>query len=59
MKDAKKIMEELHSSDTEKVAKILNTLDGESIVLVRTYMTALSDRQRIEEVKLVAAQEFM
>ena len=40
------------SSDTEEVTKILETLDENSIVLARTYMTALSDRQKIEKAKL-------
>ena len=40
---------------TEEVAKILETLDENSIVLARTYMTALADRQKIEKAKLAAA----
>ena len=55
MKTAKKIREEISSSDTKEVAKILETLDENSIVLARTYMTALSDRQKIEQAKLAAA----
>jgi hypothetical protein len=54
MKNAKEIRKTMLSSDTEEVAKILETLDGNSIVLARTYMTALSDRQRIEKEKLAA-----
>lgn len=54
MKNAKEIGKTILSSDTEEVAKILETLDGNSIVLARTYMTALSDRQRIEKEKLAA-----
>lgn len=49
MKSAEEIRKEMLSSDTEEVAKILETLDGNSIVLARTYMMALSDRQKIEE----------
>lgn len=42
------------SSDTEEVTKILETLDGNSIVLARTYMAALADRQKLENAKLKA-----
>lgn len=52
MKGAEKIKKEMLSYDTEEVAKILETLDENSIVLARTYMTALSDRQKIEKAKL-------
>lgn len=38
-------------SDTEEVTKILETLDKNSIVFARTYMTALSDRQNIKKAK--------
>lgn len=52
MKGAEEIKKEMLSYDTEEVAKILETLDENSIVLARTYMTALSDRQKIEKAKL-------
>lgn len=52
MKGAEEIRKTILSSDTEEVAKILETLDENSIVLARTYMTALSDRQKIEKAKL-------
>lgn len=58
MKSAEEIRKEMFSSDTEEVAKILETLDENSTVLARTYMTALSDRQKIEkaeQAKLEAA----
>ena len=55
MKPTEEIRKEMLSSDTKEVAKILETLDGNSIVLARTYMTALSDRQRMEEEELTAA----
>lgn len=55
MKGAEEIRKTILSSDTEEVAKILETLDGNSIVLARTYMTALADRQKLEKAKLAAA----
>lgn len=54
-KSAEEIRKEMLSSDTEEVAKILETLDENSIVLARTYITALADRQRTEKEKLAAA----
>lgn len=55
MKGAEEIRKTILSSDTEEVAKILETLDENSIVLARTYMTALADRQKIEKAKMAAA----
>ena len=55
MKPTEETRKEMLSSDTREVAKILETLDENSIVLARTYMTALSDRQKIETAKLAAA----
>ena len=52
MKGAEEIRKTILSSDTEEVAKILETLDENSIVLA---MTALADRQKIEKAKLAAA----
>lgn len=49
MKGAEEIRKEMLSSDTEEVTKILESLDENSIVLARTYMTALADRQKIEK----------
>lgn len=46
---------EILASDTEEVTKILETLDNSSIILARTYMTALSDRQQIEKARNAAA----
>ena len=48
MKLTEETRKEMLSSDTKEVAKILETLDENSIVLARTYMTALSDRQRLK-----------
>lgn len=55
MKNSEEMRKAIVSSDTKEVTKILETLDENSIVLARTYMTALADRQRIEETKLAAA----
>ena len=58
MKGAEEIRKTILSSDTEEVTKILESLDENSIVLARTYMTALADRQKIEkarQAKLAAA----
>ena len=55
MKNTEEMRKAIVSSDTEEVAKILKTLDENSIVLARTYMTALADRQKIEKAKLAAA----
>ena len=55
MRNTEEMRKAIVSSDTEEVAKILETLDENSIVLARTYMTALSDRQKIEKAKLAAA----
>lgn len=52
MRNTEEMQKAIMSSDTEEVTKILETLDENSIVLARTYMTALSDRQKIEKAKL-------
>ena len=55
MKGAEEIRKTMLSSDTEEVTRILESLDENSIVLARTYMTALADRQKLEKAKLAAA----
>lgn len=52
MRNTEEMRKAMVSSDTEEVTNILETLDENSIVLARTYMTALSDRQKIEKAKL-------
>lgn len=52
---AEEIRKAMISSDTEEVTKILETLDENSKVLAKTYLSALADRQRIENTKLAAA----
>ncbi len=54
-RSAEEIRKEMLSSDTEEVAKILESLDENSTVLARTYLTALADKQKIENAKLSAA----
>ena len=48
---AEEVRKEMVSSDTEEVAKLLETLDGNSIILARTYMAALADRQQLEKAR--------
>ena len=58
MKGAEEIRKTILSSDTEEVTRILESLDENSIVLARTCMAALADRQKIEkarQAKLAAA----
>ena len=55
MRTAEEIEKEILSSDTEEVVMILETLDKNSMVLARTYMMALADKQEIE--KIVACSE--
>lgn len=55
LKSAERIRKEMFSSDMEEVAKVLETLDKNSIILARTYITALADRQEIEKAKLTVA----
>lgn len=52
MRNTEEMQKVILSSDTEEVTKILETLDENSIVLARTYITALSDRQKIEKEKM-------
>ncbi len=54
MNGEEEIRKTIFSPDTEEVAGILETLDEKSIVLARTYMTALADRQKIEKAKMAA-----
>lgn len=58
MKEALKtdeIRKAMMDSDTEEVAKILETLDENSKVLAKTYLSALADKQRLENAKLAVA----
>lgn len=49
MKTAEEIRKDFISSETKELVKILENLDGKSVVLARTYMTALADKQKLEE----------
>ena len=46
------IRKAMMDSDTEEVAKILETLDENSKVLAKTYLSALADKQQLENAKL-------
>lgn len=52
MNTTEEIRHAMMSSDTEEVTKILETLDRNAMVLARTYISALSDKQEFEEAKL-------
>lgn len=52
MKNIEESRKAMLSSDAKEVVQILEALDENSITLARTYMMALSDRQRIERSKL-------
>ncbi len=54
MKTAEEIRKEMSSSETEEVVKILENLDKNSIVLAKTYLSALVDRQQLEKAKMTA-----
>lgn len=51
MKDAEEIRKAMLSSNIEEIVAILNTLDNNSIVLAKTYMSALADKQKLEEAR--------
>ena len=55
MKATEEIRKEMLSSETEEVVKILENLDGNSIVLAKTYMSALIDRQQLEKARMIVA----
>lgn len=55
MNATEEIRKEILASDTEEVTKILEMLDKNSIILARTYMTALADRQQLEKARSAKA----
>lgn len=55
MKTVEEIRKEMFSSDTEEVARNLEKLDENSMVLARTYITALADRQKLENARAATA----
>lgn len=52
MKNKDETRKEIFSPDTEEVVKILERLDKSSMILAKTYMTALADKQELENAKL-------
>lgn len=52
MNGVEEIRKTMLSAETEEVAKILETLDENSMVLASTYMNALADRQKLEKAKM-------
>lgn len=55
MKNAEEIRKTVVAPDSEEVAKLLESLDENSKVLAKTYLSALADRQRIERNKAALA----
>lgn len=55
MTNAEEIRKIVVAPDSEEVAKLLESLDENSKVLAKTYMSALADRQRLEKSKAAAA----
>lgn len=51
MKATEEIRKEMFPPETKKVVKMFETLDKDSAALVGAYMSALADRQRMEEVR--------
>lgn len=51
MTNTEEIRKTVVAPDSEEVAKLLESLDENSKVLAKTYLSALADRQRIERNK--------
>lgn len=49
-----KIEKSMMNFDTKETVEILESLDENSKLLARTYLTALLDRQQIEKLRMVA-----
>ncbi len=49
MKEVEEIRKEITSDNAQEVVKMLESLDDNSKVLAKTYLSALSDRQRMEK----------
>lgn len=52
MENTKEVMMAIMSSDTKEVVKELEILDESSMVLAKTYITALADKIKFEKAKL-------
>lgn len=55
MTNTEEIRKTVVAPDSEEVAKLLESLDENSKVLAKTYLSALADRQRIERNKAALA----
>lgn len=53
--NTEEIRKSMNGTDTKEVTALLETLDEDSKVLAKTYLSALSDRQQLEKSKLAAA----
>lgn len=54
MTNAEEIRKTIASPESEEVAVLLESLDENSKVLAKTYLSALADRQRLERSKAAA-----
>ncbi len=55
MAKTEEIRKTVVAPDSEEVAKLLESLDENSKVLAKTYLSALADRQRMERSKAALA----
>ncbi len=55
MANTEEIKKTIASPESEEVAVLLESLDENSKVLAKTYMSALADRQRLEKSKAALA----
>ncbi len=55
MANTEEIRKTIASPENEEVAVLLESLDENSKVLAKTYLSALADRQRLEKSKATAA----
>ena len=55
MAKAEEIRKTVVAPDSEEVVKLLESLDENSKVLAKTYLSALADRQRMERSKAALA----
>lgn len=53
--NTEEIRKSMNGTDTKEVTALLETLDEDSKVLAKTYLSALADRQQLEKSKLAAA----
>lgn len=48
------IRKSMNATDTKEVTELLESLDRNSMVLAKTYLSALADRQQLENAKMTA-----